>query len=695
MNESGLFPVNDPKIVARFSANLDRKEDPFSGATEAVNLIVSRVNALVFVLELTGSVNSKTFYAIDLDDVYICEDSWDNRLEFEPPSEQVVESAGPYVPSVRYAVTLKGDQEFSIVKRLLDSCRQVSELWLRLNALLRDSFYAGVYSQMVPEDGIKDLHRELAMLKEKCYYDAGFGDLLVSLGMVQSRNRLHTAAPSPPLRAAETRPSLPTAAAKCVYCQVTRDSCRIGQTLMVHPYVDCDLRGKSLHICTTCQSNWQLHRKSATDKNVLVLNGEFNEEICAVCSDSPTELVMCLKCPRSFCHPCLKIILSSDEFTVMQKSDDWSCMVCVNNARRATAAAASHQNDRERSKGIIGVEAKGTSSAGAPSKPSNRGAKVGHGCGAPSHLPMTTMADAASSTAAAKRGGSSGSGSAAGSRDKGGTTANRAPLRVGGLVQASKKRQLVGKDALPPVNKTNDEIFYFGQYLSYCHRIYDQPNATKLSENFPLSEDMCFLCKDGGELIECDFKHPAPTSSSAKGGKGKAKGESEADSSLRCPCLKVYHEYCLNYAVGDEEWRCPRHFCDSCGSKAVFYMCKYCPIAICERCPGKFSSTYGLRDFLAVPRRIDKLKSSLRDEVGAQNQDIQLIVCATCIKSITKAVERGDVEPSFAVDTKKIKQFPLTPSGSSSAGSGKERKKSSGESYDEEQLKMVMGISSP
>ena len=82
------------------------------------------------------------------------------------------------------------------------------------------------------------------------------------------------------------------------------------------------------------------------------------------------------------------------------------------------------------------------------------------------------------------------------------------------------------------------------------------------------TDDVCFLCKDGGDLIECDdlkSKH--------------------CDSRKRCK--KVYHSYCLSYVVEDDgrDWRCPRHFCDYCGTVNLKYVCKFCPMSICKACP--------------------------------------------------------------------------------------------------------------
>ncbi|ETW06952.1 hypothetical protein, variant 1 [Aphanomyces invadans] len=105
----------------------------------------------------------------------------------------------------------------------------------------------------------------------------------------------------------------------------------------------------------------------------------------------------------------------------------------------------------------------------------------------------------------------------------------------------------------PPPIDPQDGLTYFVSYVqSILHR------ETRRSPP-KLSEDSCFCCKDGGDLIECDFvgKH-------------------------RCP--KVYHVDCLGFSVPDDvTWTCPRHLCafPKCTHVSKF-ICRFCPVAHCE-----------------------------------------------------------------------------------------------------------------
>lgn len=143
------------------------------------------------------------------------------------------------------------------------------------------------------------------------------------------------------------------------------------------------------------------------------------------------------------------------------------------------------------------------------------------------------------------------------------------------------KRSIVEEDddaseALKNSSTIVDEVYYFGIYLNYYHdNIYSLTKDRRAL--LTITDDSCFLCKDGGDLVECDCLYPSNRNSR---------------------CLKTYHQGCLGFKpLDDQEFNCLRHFCDVCGESNLKYICYYCPISICAKCPEAFVEKVSSRKF--------------------------------------------------------------------------------------------------
>ncbi len=109
-----------------------------------------------------------------------------------------------------------------------------------------------------------------------------------------------------------------------------------------------------------------------------------------------------------------------------------------------------------------------------------------------------------------------------------------------------------GGGAPPPIAKDFDPLKYFVTYTAKAH------DRTLHWSQHLSTEDECFACRDGGELVECEYRGSHAT------------------------CAKVYHGDCLDGGVpdSDEKWRCPRHECAVC-MEATYLSCFYCPLSWC------------------------------------------------------------------------------------------------------------------
>jgi hypothetical protein len=208
------------------------------------------------------------------------------------------------------------------------------------------------------------------------------------------------------------------------------------------------------------------------------------------------------------------------------------------------------------------------------------------------------------------------------------------------------------------------ELFYFAQYLDFLERDCaavvarvqqkqkQQPLVDKLqhiknnARSYQISlsqknwlqedsekeetDDSCFLCKDGGEVIECDFRMKnSITHLNAK--------------EAACRCRKVYHSYCLNYIVpaSVKTWLCPRHYCAVCGcSNALQIFCCFCPLSLCRGCAPQYPTAchksggyYSLPQL--VPSKISETSLEVTQAVRKRfvpysSASFELVACDSC-----------------------------------------------------------------
>ena len=136
----------------------------------------------------------------------------------------------------------------------------------------------------------------------------------------------------------------------------------------------------------------------------------------------------------------------------------------------------------------------------------------------------------------------------------------------------------------------------------------NQANLLKDNE----SEDLCFICKDGGDLVLCDFPG----------------------------CKKVYDRRLFpeddDSLMNAQQWICPRHYCTGCNctGSAVKYICMLCPFSSCKECVSKYESHNGWT--IMSPNALNPHDIALNDYL----QDVTWITCHYCTRELDERIHR-------------------------------------------------------
>ncbi len=415
---------------------------------------------------------------------------------------------------------------------------------------------------------------------------------------------------------------------KCFYCE--EKSCDNSQRkFYIHPYVPLTFDRKPMIMCSICIENWNDYRERAELDCQLILPNEINEELCCLCSDTPEELILCSTCQRSFCDGCLqKTVTDRKVYQGIIAKSDWKCFSCVNRVTLKPILSkeawkfwnsphVTHQQGLHGQLSFEQLTASPSENRISPFRPSrsivSKSAIMDKRVRAIQNVENTNkqhsikvVKDSVAASVVASEKISPfrvlDPPTLIGTQAGNSTYLEGASNRKGSSVDLNENstKDIAGRQNGPKIleitvnnaaSSTLDEVYYFSQYVANLEESYRQldelivtgsrsgkPN--KKLHAFP-TDEVCFLCKDGGDLIECDYC------------------SQKSKHSLRC--FKVYHSYCLDFQVEDDvEWLCPRHFCSCCGSKQLKYMCMFCPISVCPDCPQNLVKTVSMLSSTAI-----------------------------------------------------------------------------------------------
>lgn len=516
-------------------------------------------------------------------------------------------------------------EELITLQTMLNWCTRLSDLSLTMQSLSRDYYFAGVYSAMEKPEEAALLNSNIAALIPPDNKPFEILELSVEESNLDEATRT----------AILTTP--------CVFCRTEKRNAP-GIDFFIHPYVPFNYSGASIAMCDTCLAAWQKHRDMAIRANELVLDGEENEELCGICSDTPAEIVMCSSCVRSFCNHCLQQVLTTQELLDMQKELHWVCMICSHGSM--------HKDPLPRGRWTK-IEFINTSyspydfevspvSLSFPMRPLRK---------------RTTDEDETAMTLVKRKGKGRPKGA---DRDADGTPAKSSKRKSEPALTADNAEELIA--AAPKTSKIKTEALLDVEvpkpkksrgskmiaaalqsegtfvapnatvlgapsaattdvFLQYHDFIVKQRSVARRGKPLNLgTEDCCFLCKDGGDLVECDhFCGP-----------------------MRC--LKVYHEECLCFKVQQsdkEKWTCPRHFCDMCGEQDIAFACQYCPLSFCGSCKYRVAIQLDKARYVPINFVVNYFAVASKHEA---NQAVQFIICQGCLEDVDRSVALSNVE---------------------------------------------------
>lgn len=171
-------------------------------------------------------------------------------------------------------------EDYSIFNEAVLECRMLSEITLRLGALARDVYFAGVYSSQLVENDSILLSEELHRMRQQ-QSSSAFNIFQLSSDRLEgqetddeSENDLHDVSKIPTAVQQHNISDM-----KCVFCGVQK-MMEMSKDFAVHPYVPLTFDKKNIYMCIPCLENWRQYRKKATVENLLVLEDEVNEELC-------------------------------------------------------------------------------------------------------------------------------------------------------------------------------------------------------------------------------------------------------------------------------------------------------------------------------------------------------------------------------------------------------------------------------
>ena len=261
-SEVVVFSLSAKKIpsVKKFT-NLVAEDCDLGGS-----IVIIKLSDVDFLFQYESDCRSNVLVSV-LDNIVLQKDS--NRF-------RVLDGDNPAIFSIdEYS-------DYLLFEEAVLECRMLSEMVLRLGAVVRDLYYAGIYSSAAADVDDFNLCDEILSLgrKEDNSAELKLFDLTFDEHDMTRKNIKDD------IEGDQKQASSGSIGAKdlitnidCVFCgaQKTMDT---AKKFAIHPYVPITFEKKPVYMCLLCLDNWKEYREKAVLDDQLVLEGESNEELC-------------------------------------------------------------------------------------------------------------------------------------------------------------------------------------------------------------------------------------------------------------------------------------------------------------------------------------------------------------------------------------------------------------------------------
>lgn len=251
MGENIVCNVKAKKLFVSNTALHDNDDDQIDGT-----IYLKALSDVDFLLEFSTMIQAENV-KVALEDVTIIDDQ----------ILRVLANGDIFYFSVT------NNMEYVILDDAIRECRLLADIAFRIDCLVRDRYFAGVYSSSVTEKNDILLCEGVQDIKSQQQSSADFRIYEVSLENLQmAMPKICDAVENGIIYEEISRLT-------CIFCGAQKIM-DIAQKFVLHPYVPVNSERRNLYMCFPCINNWRIYREKAVNDDQIVLQDELNEELC-------------------------------------------------------------------------------------------------------------------------------------------------------------------------------------------------------------------------------------------------------------------------------------------------------------------------------------------------------------------------------------------------------------------------------